>query len=364
MSTRSSPEFSRRLHALHLDLLKAASETGEMLVTGDVTFAGGYKDSGTQPDTVAQFQALDRKSQMDIVHCAIFGWPLDHLSPTDTLLNSASLQEAAHKLLGTERVRFHLREAVPLWATDKWVCVDFNDLKIWVNLADSYVARGVIEGDWENQEVGFVLDHLNAGDAMVDVGANVGVYTLQAARQVGSEGRVYAFEPQADTFSMLKRSVGDNGFSDRVVIDNCALGDEDGAASIWRHHANNPGASIIVQGDFDAGSATSLKRLDSIAFDRKIALLKMDIEGYEPLLVAGGMRFFAEHRPIIVSEWFPRSIAQVARSSSAAYFAQLTDLGYAVHLLEGRNLGERLSAETLPRFDDVTEPFNIACMPA
>ena len=363
MNDMVQQNISRELRELHIELLKVAMKSAE-LFTSSAAMQSAINCLQPDPDGfLNRFQALDRKSQLDIVHYAIFGWPLDHLSPTETLVGAATIQDATHKLLGTERVQSYLRESVPLWSTDKWVCAEFSDLKIWVNLADSYVARGVIEGDWENQEVGFVLDHLDPGDGMVDVGANVGVYTLQAARRVGPKGRVYAYEPQADTFSMLKRSVHDNGFKDRVILDNCALGDEDGSASIWRHHPNNPGASIIVSSDSQEGTATVLKRLDTVAFDRKIKLLKMDIEGYEPLLVAGGLKFFSEHRPIIVSEWFPRSLVQVARSSSTAYFAQLTELGYAVHLLDGRALGERLSAETLGRFDDVNEPFNIACMP-
>lgn len=310
------------------------------------------------------FDLLDRKAQLDMVHVAIFGWPLDDLSPVAELMNSRSLQEATHKLLDSGRVRLATRESVPLWPTDKWVCTDFLGLTIWVNLNDSYVARGVLDGDWENQEVGFALDQLRPGDTMVDVGANVGVYTLQAARAVGPEGRVYAFEPQTDIFAMLSRSVADNGFESRVVLENCAVGDRDGPAAIWRHHANNPGASIITADPVEgAGNVTALKMLDSIRFDAPVKLLKMDIEGFEPLLVAGAQTFLREHRPIIVTEWFPRAIRNVAGTTSSHYFDQLADLGYEIFMLDGRVLGAPFTRTDVARHEDVEEPFNIACMP-
>lgn len=310
------------------------------------------------------FRRSALREQLDDVHTAIFGWPMDPLSPVEELLNSASLQEAVHKLLGTERVRFTTRDAAPLWPADKWVCTDFFDLRIWVNLNDSYVARGVLEGNWENEEVGFVLDQLAPGDAMVDVGANVGVYALQAARAVGPEGRVYAFEPQADTFAMLSRSVRENGFEDRVVLHNLALGDRDGQATVWRHHSNNPGASFITSEPLQgAGNATRLMRLDSLEFDRPVKLLKMDIEGYEPLLVAGAADFLRRHRPVIITEWYPRAMSQVGGSSPAQYFERLTELGYDVRLMNGRDLGDPLTKDHPAFADDAADPINIACMP-
>ena len=319
---------------------------------------------GLLGETRLQFERLDRKSQLDIVHTALFGWPLDHLSPTEELLQSDTLQAATHKLINTPRGRFVMRDSVPLWPSDKWVCADYFGLRIWVNLFDSYVARGVLENNWEVDEVQFMLDRLAPGDVMVDAGANVGVYTLQAARAVGPAGKVYAFEPQADTFAMLSRSVGDNGFAERVVLDNCALGDRDGIAAIWRHHSSNPGASFIaaelVEG---AGNATALKRLDAITFDRAVKLLKMDIEGYEPLLVKGAQRFLREHRPTIITEWFPRSMQNVAKSSSFDYFEMLVGLRYKVFLLDGRSLAQEMTLESLPGLEAIAEPINIACVP-
>ena len=301
---------------------------------------------------------------INTLHIGLFGWPIDRFTPIEDLLRSDSFQEATRKLLHSSRARQCLWNSIPLWPEDKWVCTEYVDLRIWVNLHDSYVSRGVLQGAWETDEVAFVMDNLKPGDSMLDVGANVGVYTLQAARAVGETGRVYSFEPQSDVFAMLSRSVQENGFAERCILNNFALGDRDGAASIWRHHDTNPGASFITSGDIGQdGNPTQLRKLDSLAFDNKVRMLKMDVEGYEPLLLAGGETFLRDHKPIIITEWFPRSMSEVAGSSSEEYFDRLSSLGYAVHRLEGSTPGMQIHPSGLHQYEDITEPFNIVCLP-
>lgn len=374
MQELAKPGLKDQLDAVHMAVfgwpLDQLSPTAELLSSASLQEATRKLLMTERARTflnleTPSFLALDMKSQLDIVHTAIFGWALDHLSETDYLLSSATLQEATHRLVDSQRARSFMREAIPVWPVDKWVCTEYFDLRIWVNLNDSYVALGVLNDNWENNEVAFVLDNLSPGDAMIDVGANVGVYTLQAARKVGPAGKVYAFEPQTDIGTMLARSIAENGFDDRCVLHNFALGDRDGMAAVWRHHGSNPGASIITAEEIlgESGNATSLKRLDSMTFERPIKLLKMDIEGYEPLLVAGGQQFFREHHPIIITEWFPRSMQQVAGLSSEHYFRELTALDYRVHFLDGKQVGGPLTEDRVREFDNIGEPFNIVCIP-
>ena len=64
-----------------------------------------------------------------------------------------------------------------------------------------------------------LLAHVRRGDTVWNVGANVGVYTLQLAHMVGDTGRVVAFEPNPRTIAVLRRNVALNGYEDRVLVE-------------------------------------------------------------------------------------------------------------------------------------------------
>ena len=167
-------------------------------------------------------------AQVNYLHAAILGCEIDERTPIEELVRSSGSREIAMKLLGSHRYREESNR--PLWPKDKWVGADLHGLRIWLNLNDSHIAVGVLREDWEEQIVGFMLSSLKPGSTLVDVGANIGVYTLQGARAVGPGGKVFAFEPRSDTYQMLCRSIRENGFEDRCVPSKKGLSDAPGRA--------------------------------------------------------------------------------------------------------------------------------------
>jgi FkbM family methyltransferase len=302
--------------------------------------------------------------QVNLVHTALFGWPCDHLTPLDDYLSCGDIHQVALKMLDSSRFRWDIREKVGLWPQDKWVMADFRGLQIWVNLFDGFVSFGVLHGRWENAEVDFMLSCLRPGDGMIDAGANIGVFTLQAARAVGETGRVYAFEPMQSTFGMLERSVRANGFESRCRLYNEGLGAGHSSGSFHLSSCNhNPGSSHIST-DASGGERIRIRPIDAVDYERPVRFIKMDVEGFEPYVIRGAVNTLRRHAPVILTEFFPRLLREVGRSSGAGYVAMLEELGYTMSIFAESGDGEPLTAASAHRFDDIDEPLNVVCRPA
>src|SRR5262249_57638786 len=82
---------------------------------------------------------------------------------------------------------------------------------------------------------------LQPGTVMVDIGANIGYYTLLAAARIGSTGKVIAFEPNVDNCTLLHKSLQANDFAN-VVLYNVAVAEAEGAVSL---HISDSNGSIV-----------------------------------------------------------------------------------------------------------------------
>jgi FkbM family methyltransferase len=143
---------------------------------------------------------------------------------------------------------------------------------------------------------------LRQGDTMLDIGANIGVMSLIARGLVGPAGSVHAIEPQPHLVELLRESANRNGF-ENLHVHQCALGAQDQTLELAVPDYNGGAASLIR-------SLSEYKRvaripvavkhtstfLDSLNLGR-IRLMKIDVEGFEPQVIAGGLRYFETHRP-------------------------------------------------------------------
>jgi FkbM family methyltransferase len=159
--------------------------------------------------------------------------------------------------------------------------------------------------DWFEDETAFVRRLLRPGMRMLDVGANYGVYALTAARLVGPVGRVWAFEPSSLPYVHLEESRAVNRFEGLTLV-KAALSDRSGRARIARNP--NPELNALLEGPERSGEASEevdVTTLDECAnrFDfGDIDFVKMDAEGHEPRILAGGTRFFAANSPLVMFE--------------------------------------------------------------
>lgn len=138
----------------------------------------------------------------------------------------------------------------------------------------------------------FMERHITAGMTVVDVGANIGTHSLYAARQAGPSGRVVAFEPDPATAKVLRANLERNGAQSVEVRDSC-LGESDGMARL-NVNIDSAKSSLVREGA--STIEVRVETLDSAFSGASIDLLKIDVEGADFDVLAGGRSLF-EHSP-------------------------------------------------------------------
>jgi FkbM family methyltransferase len=145
-------------------------------------------------------------------------------------------------------------------------------------------------GNWycglhEPHDMGFALHFLRADDCFFDVGANVGSYTILAAGAAGA--RVIAVEPIRATYEALRANVQLNGLDDAVTLLNVGIGAADGTA--WfTSHLDAMNRMLAREEKSGAAVEVPIVTLDGIAAAEGPTFLKIDVEGAETAVLAGG----------------------------------------------------------------------------
>jgi FkbM family methyltransferase len=145
-------------------------------------------------------------------------------------------------------------------------------------------------GTWEPQVEIVIRQNLKPGDTFIDIGANVGFFSMLAANLVGSGGRVVSFEASTPMLKMLKTNVDRNGMSEIIRIVHVAVADKETILTLHAGPENHEGmASLLRHGDrgteqVRAAPLGSLLTSEEISSAR---LIKIDVEGAEGLVLEG-----------------------------------------------------------------------------
>ncbi len=192
-------------------------------------------------------------------------------------------------------------------------------------LLTALLETGVLEPGTTN-----VMTHLlREGDMVVDVGANIGLLALPAARRVGDTGSVIAFEPLPRLADVLRRSMYINGVSDRVSVLAVACGEQSGTATM--HAAKILGHSSLLPVEdevrtLDVPVCTLDERIPAHA---RVSLVKIDAEGYEVPVWRGMRRIVSENPELcVIVEFGPSHLAR-AGLSIAAWMEPFVAAGFA-----------------------------------
>lgn len=183
-----------------------------------------------------------------------------------------------------------------------------NPLKMYLN-PDCQVMTPDIMKDkiWEAHETHWIIQNIREGDIVLDIGANVGYYTLIAAKLVGEKGRVYAFEPEPVNFEILGQNVKLHGFQN-VVLEQKAVSDENGSIKLYLDELNK-GHHRIYQTEQNRSSIdVEAVTLDDYFsnYTGKIDFVKIDTEGAEVVILKGMEKILNENENIRMAvEFWP-----------------------------------------------------------
>ncbi len=187
---------------------------------------------------------------------------------------------------------------------------------------DKYIGQRVALEKYEPYETQLILRQAKRGDVVVDVGANIGYYTILLADKVGKTGKVYAFEPDKTNFEILKKNIKANNLKNVVAV-NAAVGNKNETKTLYKSNENlgdhklyethppcghpplrKGGQNNLVE------KPINVVKLDNYLKNQKIDLMKIDTQGWEPEVINGAKGLIDENKPVMFLEYSPASYTQ------------------------------------------------------
>jgi FkbM family methyltransferase len=236
------------------------------------------------------------------------------------------------KMLGTiEHQVTPTAFSVQLGARDALRCT-VGGVELLCDAADAAVTPGLRSGEYEPHLTAVFERYCTPGMTVVDVGANLGYYSLLASKLVGAAGRVVALEPNSENCRLLLSSLRMHGVSNVTVLPVAA-----DVSAGWAYYSTHVGSNGGFIDDEDLlahpGVVVPTFRLDDIV-EGQVGFLKMDVEGAEGRVVKGAAGLIERDRPVITTELKDEMLRRVSGVSVAAYLGYFEGLGYTPSLLE------------------------------
>ena len=201
---------------------------------------------------------------------------------------------------------------------DNKIRINLN-LEDWIQKQVFYFGRYEIE----KKETLFWQYLIKENNYVFDIGANIGYYTLQAAARIGASGRVYAFEPVTVTYNKLNTNIQLNSFTN-IIAQNLAVSNKKGFIELFvASEASTGSSSVSFHKDFSGvKEKVQTIRIDDYIKENniyKVDIIKIDVEGCEPMVIEGALITMKNLKPLILIEVLDERLNTINSSKEDLY---------------------------------------------
>lgn len=250
------------------------------------------------------------------------------------------LVEIVRKFLRSDEFNTYKLAGPPLIeASDHIIVNSLDGFRICIHQDDNVCGSLRENGEYEAEVTSVIKKILREGMTFVDIGANIGYFSVLASRLVRNTGRVVAVEPYPYNIKLLNLNLALNT-ADNVEILPFALSDRKGFMR-YDDSAGNSGNIFALCAPeeivrwLDSEIVYTVRLEDALERENPIDLIKMDIEGAEYLAIKGMKNLIREDQPIIITELFENCLQSVSKVSLQQYLDELLEYDYRVAIIRG-----------------------------
>jgi len=194
-----------------------------------------------------------------------------------------------------------------------------------------------------------MAEHVRPGSVAIDIGANVGFYTLGLSRLVGANGQVHAFEPGPVSFALLSRNCYANAPSlDMVLLNKAAVSDRNGKTNLFINTSGESDNQVhhdIDEYKYKNEDSRPKLLVDVVNLDeyfkgknQNVSFIKIDTQGHEYYVLKGAQRLLSESKDIVLLiEYAPYLKAWTAINQDEFYLL-IKDMGFRIYDLINKNV--------------------------
>lgn len=201
---------------------------------------------------------------------------------------------------------------------------------------DSLLAKNIYNG-FEENEILFLRRYLKDSDTFIDIGSNIGLFSLNAAQIVGKNGSVIAFEPTPLTFKRLVENIELNHYEKIIHAYNIGISEKKGNLSLnvsengydaWNTFANQDDPKFSKRVEISVDTLDAFLEVHFNKRKEEISLIKIDVEGWERHVLNGAKSLLiTEHAPVLMVE-FTESNLFAAGTSCFEIYDMVVSFGY------------------------------------
>ncbi len=219
-----------------------------------------------------------------------------------------------------------------------------ND-KLQINFYKDSILSNLIYTGFEQDEIIFLRKFLKPADTFIDIGANIGLFSLHAAQIISPKGRIYAFEPTPITFSRLKENIELNEFQNIITAYNIGLSSNKGKLFLnvstdghdaWNTFAQNSEISFDKKIEINVTTLDSYLAENNI-YSKDIALIKMDVEGWEMEVLKGAKELLSKQDAPVFMVEFTESNLFAAGTNCYELYDNFVSFGYKWYVYNSKN---------------------------